>query len=79
MRQELVGTNERLQSEIRERASSEEKRLELERRLQHRERIATIGTLAGGVAHEFNNIMTPILLYSQVALDEVPAGSAVAE
>ena len=64
--------------EIRERASSEEKRLELERRLQHRERIATIGTLAGGVAHEFNNIMTPILLYSQVALDEVPAGSAVA-
>jgi signal transduction histidine kinase len=78
MRQELVGTNERLQAEIRERASSEEKRLELERRLQHRERIATIGTLAGGVAHEFNNIMTPILLYSQVALDEVPAGSAVA-
>jgi signal transduction histidine kinase len=78
MRQELVGTNDRLQDEIRERASSEEKRLELERRLQHRERIATIGTLAGGVAHEFNNIMTPILLYSQVALDEVPAGSAVA-
>jgi signal transduction histidine kinase len=79
MRQELVGTNERLQGEIRERASSEEKRLELERRLQHRERIATIGTLAGGVAHEFNNIMTPILLYSQVALDEVAAGSSVAE
>ncbi len=78
MRQELVGTNERLQGEIRERASLEEKRLELERRLQHRERIATIGTLAGGVAHEFNNIMTPILLYSQVALDEVPEGSAVA-
>jgi signal transduction histidine kinase len=78
MRQELVGTNERLQGEIRERASSEEKRLELERRLQHRERIATIGTLAGGVAHEFNNIMTPILLYSQVALDEVAADSAVA-
>ena len=79
MRQELVGTNERLQGEIRERASLEEKRLELERRLQHRERIATIGTLAGGVAHEFNNIMTPILLYSQVALDEVAEGSAVAD
>ena len=78
MRQELVGTNERLQNEIRERVVSEEKRFELERRLQHRERIATIGTLAGGVAHEFNNIMTPILLYSQVALDEVPEGSALA-
>ena len=78
MRQELVGTNERLHNEIREREASEEKRLELERRLQHRERIATIGTLAGGVAHEFNNIMTPILLYSQLALNEVPADSPLA-
>jgi len=79
MRCELVGTSERLSREIREREVSEEKRLELERRLQHRERIATIGTLAGGVAHEFNNIMTPILLYSQLALEEVPADGALAK
>jgi signal transduction histidine kinase len=79
MRQELVGTNERLSREIREREVSEQKRLELERQLQHRERIATIGTLAGGVAHEFNNIMTPILLYAQLALDEVRNDSALAE
>ena len=78
MRRELVGANERLSLEIREREVSEQKRLDLERRLLHRERIATIGTLAGGVAHEFNNIMTPILLYSQLALDEVPADSALA-
>ena len=77
MRRELVGTTERLSREIREREVSEEKRLDLERRLQHRERIATIGTLAGGVAHEFNNIMTPILLYTQLALEEVPADSAL--
>lgn len=75
MRQKLVGTNERLETEIRERASSERKRLDLERRLLHRERIATIGTLAGGVAHEFNNILTPILLYSQLALNDVPPDS----
>jgi len=78
MRQELVGTNDQLQSEIREREVSEQKRLDLERRLLHRERIATIGTLAGGVAHEFNNIMTPILLYSQVALHDTPPDSALA-
>ncbi|MGH8134259.1 MAG: ATP-binding protein [Steroidobacteraceae bacterium] len=78
MRQELVGTNQRLSSEIREREVSEQKRLELERRLLHRERIATIGTLAGGVAHEFNNIVTPILLYSQVALDEARPDSVLA-
>jgi signal transduction histidine kinase len=75
MRQTLVGTNDRLETEIRERASSERKRLDLERRLLHRERIATIGTLAGGVAHEFNNILTPILLYSQLALNDTTPGS----
>ncbi|MBS0579488.1 MAG: HAMP domain-containing protein [Proteobacteria bacterium] len=78
MRRELVGTSERLQSEIREREASEGKRLELERRLQHRERIATIGTLAGGMAHEFNNIMTPILLYSQLALNGTAQNGALA-
>jgi signal transduction histidine kinase len=78
MRQALVGTNERLASEIREREVSERKRLDLERRLLHRERIATIGTLAGGVAHEFNNILTPILLYSQLALTGTPSGTACA-
>jgi signal transduction histidine kinase len=78
MRQKLVGTNERLEREMSEREASEAKRLDLERRLLHRERIATIGTLAGGIAHEFNNIMTPILLYSQVALQDAPAGSALA-
>jgi signal transduction histidine kinase len=79
MRRELVGTNVRLSQEIREREVSEQKRLDLERRLLHRERIATIGTLAGGVAHEFNNIMTPVLLYSQLALEAVPADSALAK
>ena len=79
MRRELVGANERLSLEIREREVSEQKRLDLERRLLHRERIATIGTLAGGVAHEFNNIMTPILLYSQLALDDVPASGELAD
>jgi signal transduction histidine kinase len=79
MRRELVGANEHLSLEIHEREVSEQKRLDLERRLLHRERIATIGTLAGGVAHEFNNIMTPILLYSQLALGETPADSALAE
>lgn len=79
MRRELVGTNDRLQSEMREREVSEQKRLDLERRLLHRERIASIGTLAGGVAHEFNNILTPILLYSQVALDDTPSDSALAK
>jgi signal transduction histidine kinase len=77
MRQKLVGANEQLRTEIREREVSEHRRLLLERQLLHRERIASIGTLAGGMAHEFNNVMTPILLYSQMALEEVPPGGSL--
>ncbi len=78
MRSELVGTNERLAQEMLERAASEGERRSLEDRLRHRDRIASIGTLAGGIAHEFNNIMTPVLLYTQTALDELPADSQIA-
>lgn len=41
---------------------------ELEQSLERQERLATLGTIAGLIAHEFNNILTPILSYSQMAL-----------
>jgi signal transduction histidine kinase len=79
MRSELVGTNDRLEREMADRAAAEAQRRSLEERLRHRERIASIGTLAGGIAHEFNNIMTPILLYTQMALDEVKDDTLLAD
>jgi signal transduction histidine kinase len=72
MRSELVGINERLSREVMKRGAAEAQRRALEERLRHSERVATVGTLAGGIAHEFNNIMTPILLYAQTALDDIP-------
>lgn len=75
MRQELVEANERTRQEMLERVAVDAQRRALEERLRHSERIATVGTLAGGIAHEFNNIMTPILLYSQSVLDELPGDS----
>lgn len=41
---------------------------ELEHSLERQERLATLGTIAGLIAHEFNNILTPVLSYSQMAL-----------
>lgn len=39
----------------------------LERELEHSHRLATLGTLAAGIAHEINNILTPVLAYAQLA------------
>lgn len=33
------------------------------------QRLAVLGTLAGAIAHELNNLLTPVLTYSQLALD----------
>jgi two-component system cell cycle sensor histidine kinase/response regulator CckA len=35
----------------------------------------TVGKLAGGVAHEFNSILTAIIGQSELMLDDLPAGS----
>jgi signal transduction histidine kinase/ActR/RegA family two-component response regulator len=36
--------------------------------LQHKRKLETIGTLTGGIAHEFNNVLTPIMGYSEMIL-----------
>lgn len=47
-----------------------------ESRLRHSQKLQTIGTLTSGIAHEFNNLLTPILGYSELLLQQVdPADS----
>lgn len=40
----------------------------LEYRLEHAQRLEAIGTLAGGIAHEFNNVLGAILGYGEMAV-----------
>jgi len=50
-----------------ERREYEQDRLELEKQLRHADRLATIGQLAAGVAHELNEPLGNILGFSQLA------------
>jgi signal transduction histidine kinase len=79
MRSNLVGINERLKNEIAEREQAEAARRQLEDQVHHHQRLRSLGTLAGGVAHEFNNVLQPMVLYLELALEDLPPDSPIAE
>ena len=54
-----------------QRQSMEQERARLEARLQQGRRMETVGALASGVAHNFNNIVGAILGYTEMAETEV--------
>lgn len=50
---------------------------QLEFQLLHAERLEALGTLAGGFAHEFNNILASIIGYTELALDDAPKDTLI--
>jgi len=47
----------------------------LEARLRRAEKMEAIGTLAGGVAHDLNNVLTGLVSYPDLLLMDLPEGS----
>jgi PAS domain S-box-containing protein len=54
--------------DITDRKTEEEEKLQLETRLRKAQRLESIGTLTSGIAHDFKNILIPILGYSELGL-----------
>lgn len=55
--------------------SAEDEKSKYEDRLQQVHKIGTVGTLAGGIAHEFNNILWIITSNTELALTNIPKGN----
>lgn len=51
--------------------------MEMERQVRRIQKLEAVGTLAGGIAHEFNNLLGIIMGYTELALYETPTGSPV--
>jgi PAS domain S-box-containing protein len=56
-----------------------EKRIELEAHIREAQKLESLGVLAGGVAHDFNNVLAVILGNDALALSDAPPESKLAK
>lgn len=65
--------------DITEQNQAQQEKLKLENQLRHAQKMEAIGTLAGGIAHDLNNILTPIMGYTGLAISQLSTSDPIAE
>lgn len=63
--------------DLTEKKREEEERNKLEKRLERSEKIESIGLMAGGVAHDLNNILSGVVTYPELILLNLPQDSKI--
>jgi len=61
--------------DVTEREAAENEKKKLEAKLQLSQKMEAVGTLAGGVAHDLNNILSGIVSYPELLLLDIPQDS----
>jgi iron only hydrogenase large subunit-like protein/nitrogen-specific signal transduction histidine kinase len=75
----LPYTIETLHKSVKDLALSNEKLSSMRQALKQSEKLAHMGQLSAGIAHELNNPLGVVIMYSNILLDESPDGDPVRE
>jgi PAS domain S-box-containing protein len=66
-------------TDMSEQEKAQKEKLELQERLARSQKMESIGLLAGGVAHDLNNVLTGFVSYPEYLLMEIPENSPLRE
>ncbi len=62
--------------DVTEAEAATQRQAQLEAQLRHSEKLTALGTLAGGIAHDLNNMLVPIQALTKLVMRDLPTDSA---